>query len=87
MSYQWLGDNYKHVRYSEEIDETYPWIKYTVPYKDPLWAIVEITSDHTLHLYGKKSEYVGPSPEELGVDLDIYGYPIVPYISDKELTL
>ena len=83
MSYQWLGDAYQHIRYSEEVDSKYPWIKYTVPYKDPLWAYVEISSDGTFHLYGKKTEFVGPSPEDLGVDLNIYGYPIVPYISDK----
>ena len=83
MSYQWLGDDFKHIRYSEEIDKSHPWIKYTVPYRDPLWAVAEISADHTLQLYGKKSSFVGPSPEELGVDLYDYGYPIVPHISDK----
>jgi 3',5'-cyclic AMP phosphodiesterase CpdA len=86
MSYQWLGDNFKHVRYSEEIDKSHPWIKYTVPYKDPIWAVAEITSD-TCYIYGKKTTFVGPSPEELGVEMDRYGYPIVPWISDKEIKL
>ena len=84
MSYQWLGDDFKHIRYSEEVDKQFPWIKYTAPYKDPLWAIAEISSD-TLKLHGRKTSYVGPSPEELGVDPDRYGYPIVPFISDKEI--
>ena len=86
LSYQWLGDDFKHVRYSEEVDENYPWIKYTVPYKDPIWAIAEISPDK-LNIYGKKTEFVGPSPEEIGVDMHVYGYPIVPYISDKEIKL
>ncbi len=86
MSYQWLGKNFQHIRYSEEVDKSNPWIKYTVPYKDPIWAYVEINSD-TLRLYGKKTEFVGPSPEELGVDKTIFGYPIVPYISDKKIKL
>jgi hypothetical protein len=86
MSYQWLGDNFKHIRYSEEVDKNYPWIKYTVPYKDPIWAIAEISPD-TLNIYGKKTSFVGPSPRELGVDMHEYGYPIVPYISDKEIKL
>lgn len=86
MSYQWLGDDFKHVRYSKEVDENYPWIKNTVPYKDPIWAIAEISPDK-LNIYGKLTEFVGPSPRELGVDMDIYGYPIVPYISDKEIIL
>ena len=87
MSYQWLGEQYKHVRYSEEVDKNFPWIKYTVPYRDPLWARVEISPDNTLHLYGRKTGYVGPSPEELGVDMHNFGYPVVPRISDKELKL
>lgn len=85
MSYQWLGDQFQHIRYSEEVDKDYPWIKYTAPYKDPLWARVELSSDSVLRLYGKETSYVGPSPEELGVDPFNYGYPIVPYISYKEL--
>jgi predicted phosphodiesterase len=84
MSYQWLGDDFKHIRYSEAIDEQFPWIKYTVPYRDPLWAIAEISGD-TFKLHGRNSSFVGPTPEEMGVDMDAYGYPIVPYISDKEI--
>ena len=87
MSYQWLGDNHKHIRYSEEVDKSHPWVKFTVPYKDPLWAIAEIDSEHTFRLFGRRTEFVGPSPEDLGVDKRIFGYPIVPYISDKEIKL
>ena len=87
MSYQWLGGDFQHIRYSEKVDETHPWIKYTVPYKDPIWAYAEISTDSTFKLYGKKTEFVGPSPEELGVDMSKYGYAIVPYISDKKIKL
>ena len=87
MSYQWLCDKFKHIRYSEEVDKSHPWIKYTVPYKDPLWAYAEISSDNTFRLYGRKTAFVGPSPEELSVDMHNYGYPIVPYISDKKIKI
>lgn len=87
MSYQWLGSKYQHIRYSEKVNETHEWIKYTVPYKDPIWAYAEISTDNTFKLFGKKSEFVGPSPEELDVDMSVYGYPIVPYISDREIQL
>ena len=87
MSYQWLGDKYQHIRYSEEVDKSHPWIKYTVPYKEPIWAIAEISSDNIFRLYGSKTEFIGPSPEELGVDMHNFGYPIVPYISDREIKL
>lgn len=87
MSYQWLGDEFKHIRYSEEVDKSHPWIKYTVPYEDPIWAYAEISLDNTFRLYGRKTEFIGPSPEELGVDMHKFGYPIVPYISDKEINI
>lgn len=86
MSYQWLGDDYQQIRYSKEVDKNYPWIKYTVPYKDPIWAYAEISSDE-LRIYGNKTEFVGPSPKELGVDNYEYGYPIVPVISDRKIKL
>lgn len=87
MSYQWLGEEFQQIRYSKEIDEEYPWIKFTVPYKDPIWAIAEFSGDKTFRLVGKLTEFVGPSPEELGIDMSIYGYPIVPEISNKEIIL
>lgn len=86
MSYHWVGEKYKYIRYSEEVDEGYPWIKYTLPYKSPIWAYAEI-SDNRFNLYGKKSEFVGPGPDDLGINEENQGYPIVPYISDKEIRL
>nr|WP_299385134.1 metallophosphoesterase [Allomuricauda sp.] len=87
MSYQWLGDSYKHIRYGEAVDKSHPWIKYTVPYKDPIWAYAELTPEQKFNLYGKSTEFVGPSPEDLGVDLSKYGYPIEAKISDREIEL
>ncbi|MBK7106931.1 MAG: metallophosphoesterase [Ignavibacteriae bacterium] len=66
MAYKWLGEEYEFIRYSEEIDKKFKWIKYTAPYKDPLFTIVEISSEGFIKIVGKKSEYVGPSPWELG---------------------
>ena len=85
MSYNWLGGDYQHIRYSEKVDKSHPWIKYTVPYKDPIWAYAEISTRGTLQLYGKKTEFVGPSPKELGVDPSKFGYPIVASISDRKI--
>lgn len=84
-SYQWLGDDYKEVRYSEEVDKTHPNIKYTVPYKDPIWAMIEIDKKGQITVKGKKTIFVGSSPAQLGVKMNDYIYPIVPYISDRKL--
>ncbi|GAB3652413.1 hypothetical protein GCM10028791_21920 [Echinicola sediminis] len=84
-SYQWLGDNYKTIRYSEKVDESHPWIKYTVPYKEPIWASVRLSTKGKIEIKGKSTKFVGPSPKELGVNMAAYAYPIVPYISDRQL--
>lgn len=86
MSNQWLGDNYKYIRYSKVVDKTHPWIKFTVPYKDPLWAIVEMDAGVGMNIIGQKSEFVGPSHIDLGMDKYAYGYEIVPVISDRKIT-
>lgn len=66
MSYSWLGENYTKVRYSDEVDKNFKWIKYTAPYKDPLYTTVVISTKGWIKIAGKKSEWVGPSPFELG---------------------
>ena len=66
MSYKWLGEEYGQIRYNEDVDKEYKWIKFTAPYKDPLYTIVEISTEGYIKMSGKKSEYVGPSPWELG---------------------
>jgi len=55
------------VRYSQEIDRQYPWIKYTVPYQDSIYGIVTLDlQKRTMELDGCKSEFVGSTPWELG---------------------
>lgn len=85
MSYSWLGGDYKTIRYSETIDKEYPWIKYTVPYKEPLFAFIEI-DDKNIKIFGKQSVFVGPSPEDLGVPKSENG-PIIPKISSAKLSV
>ncbi len=85
MSYSWVGGDYKKVRYSPEIDEKYPWIKYTIPYKDPLYAFVTIENG-ILGIKGKKSVFVGPGPEEIGLPPSENG-PVVPFISNNKMFL
>ena len=70
MSYFWMGRDYQHVRYSEAIDKQYPWIKYTAPYRDPLFALVTLETDGTIRIEGTRSEWVGPSPWDVGYPRD-----------------
>jgi hypothetical protein len=84
MSYKWLGEEYEHIRYDREVDKNFKWIKYTAPYKDPLFSLVEISKEGYIKIFGKKSEYVGPSPWELGYPAHLKRY-VRPQISDREL--
>ena len=83
-SYKWLGTKYEMTgRYSKKLDTFYPDIRYTAPYKDPLFAFVEIT-DKNIIIQGKGSEFVGPHPKEMGY----VGYELAytkPDITDKKL--
>jgi 3',5'-cyclic AMP phosphodiesterase CpdA len=82
MSYSWVGEEYKTIRYSQEIDNDYPWIKYTIPYKDPLYGFVEINSKR-IKISGRESSFVGPGPVELGMPERPENNPIIPKISNR----
>ncbi len=84
MSYNWLGESYAKVRYSDEVDKNFKWIKYTAPFKDPLYTTVTISTKGWIKIAGKKSEWVGPSPFELGYPERIKKY-IRPAITARML--
>ncbi len=84
MSYKWLGEDYACVRYSDEVDKNYKWIKYTAPYKDPLFTVVEISKEGYIKIKGKYSSYVGPSPWELGYPERLKAF-VKPQISERYL--
>lgn len=86
MSYEWLGADYKHARFSEEIEEAHPWVSYTAPYRDALYAIVTIRSEGTIEIDGIQSEWIRPSPSELGVPEHGESSKSTPKISDRILS-
>ena len=84
MSYKWLGEDFEHIRYSSEVDKNFKWIKYTGPYKEPLFTIVEISTKGYIKIYGKTTEWVGPSPWEIGYPDSLKNY-VKPAISQRIL--
>jgi len=66
-SNSWLGSEFKHIRYSEEIDREYPYIKFTAPYREPVFALVTLHPEGRIEIKGRRTEFVGPSPWELGM--------------------
>lgn len=84
MAYFWMGSKYRHASYSDEIHEAYPAIKYTAPYRDPLFAIVTLERDGTCRIEGTQSQWVGPSPADLGYPKDDE-HRVIPGISNRSL--
>ena len=83
-SNQWVGEKYAcPERFSDEINQKRPALKYTLPYKDALYGIVTLT-DKGMDLKGVKSEFIVPGPEELGIT--DRSQPLVPWIEDLQLT-
>lgn len=86
MSNDWLGDRFVHKSYPDSIHAMYPYIQYTAPYKDPLWALVALSSDGKILIKGRKTEWVGPSPAELKHPGKDGGVPFSTMIRDTLLT-
>lgn len=85
MSYVWLGRERAHVRYSAAVDAAFPAQKFTAPYEDALYTIVEFDPAGEIRIAGLTSEWVGPSPFELGVDEAAEGATMQPRISARTL--
>ena len=87
----WKCEVAGQVRYSDRIDATYPYIKYTAPYREPLYALVKLEPGGAIHLDGVESEWVGPSPEDLGflkahgASLPLAGASVRPGITTRQL--
>lgn len=85
MSYDWLGEQWAHKSYPDSVHAQYQAIQYTAPYKDPLWALITISSDGKIIIKGQKTVYVGPSPAELKVPGKGGGIPYSTMIRDTIL--
>lgn len=85
-SYRWVGGDHKVIRYSKEIDEKFEWIKYTIPYRDPLFTFVKIKHDRII-IEAKRTEFVGPGPKEMNLPEPSHNDPIVPTISKYTLDI
>lgn len=87
MSYQYMGPEYAHAHYDEATERANPSIKYTAPYKDPIWASLTIYSNGTAKITGRKSVFLRPAPQEMKRPEFHSGYPDVPYISDRTISI
>lgn len=67
-SYYWVGSQYKHESLPQEVHAKYPAMSSTCPYRDPLFAFLEIDFARGLLTFvGRESGWIGPSPSDLGL--------------------
>ena len=65
-SMYWLGEPYScKGRWGEEIDRRYPYLRCTVPYDKPLYAIITM-DEKGASVQGKEAAFIGPPPEAVG---------------------
>jgi Icc protein len=91
-SYFWVGQNFIHNSYGEDIHQTHPWISRTCPYTNSLFTILTINLNKmTIHIESKKKgKWQGKSPKELGYNEMKPLQPdeeIVPFIRERNLTI
>ncbi|UGU15934.1 metallophosphoesterase [Sinomicrobium kalidii] len=87
MSYHWQGKASATSPYGEEQHKKYPLLKYMAHYKDPLWALMEISSDGSLKLEGVESTFLGSALHKREISKGEFTYPAVSRISDREYKL
>ncbi len=87
MSYHWMGEKCEHSgRFGAEVEEAFPAMRFTAPYRDPLYAVVTLDPEGRITISGKRSVFVPPAPAELGCPTLSSGHRISATISDRTLT-
>lgn len=88
-SYVVVGRDFRHESYSAEIHAAHPRLASTCPYRDALFTTLTVDPvRQTIDVKGRETEWVGPSPAELGRDKHpdlLDGEQIAPRIRSRRL--
>ena len=88
-SYQWVGGDHKNISYPAEVHAAHPWIGHTCPYRESLFTTLTFDPKNgSVQIAGKKTEWVGKSPEQVGVANQpgvIDGQQVVPEIRPRKI--
>lgn len=86
MSYQWMSDKYTSTdRFPKQYYKEYRNLEHIAAYKDPLYAVATINHKGTMYIEGVKSEWLSPSPYEMGMPKGIYGSELSAEMSSYKL--
>ena len=70
----------------KKVEKLYPLLKMVFPYKDSVFAIVEV-SDESVSIKGKQSEIVGALPEDMNFKKRGFNERISASIENKHLRM
>jgi Icc protein len=63
-----VGDKFKYNRFAPHVEQAYPTVSKTCPYKDPLYTILTLDEKKgELHIEGRKTSFISPTPSELKI--------------------
>ena len=80
---EWIGEKYTSLeRFPKAQYERYPNLPHIAAYKDPLYAFVTVDPVGTLTVEGVRSQWIKPTPYELGMPEGQYGSVSTAVISD-----
>lgn len=85
MSYQWIGDHAQAKRYPPEMLAEYKWLNHLAQYEEPLYAFASLNHKGSFEITGVRSQWVSPSPDEMGLPKQVYGNEYSPNISDYKI--
>ncbi len=69
-AYYWVGAKFKHNSYPDSVHKNYPSLEFSCPYESSLFAFLTIDpTSMRVTVKGRKSNWVGPTPAELGYDI------------------
>jgi predicted phosphodiesterase len=85
MSYKWVGSEFEYQRFSPHIEQTYPTVRKTCPFIDPLYTILTLDpAAGTMHLEGKGTGFISPTPKDIGVP---HAANMKPTITERNLKI
>ncbi len=86
MSYQWVSGKYESTnRFPKEFYKEYGNLQHIAAYKDPLYAFATLNPKGTMKIEGVKSDWIFPSPYDLGMPQEKERSPNFPHISDYQI--
>ncbi len=86
MSYQWVSGKYTSTeRFPKELYKKYGNLHHIAGYKDPLYAFATLNPKGTMEIEGVRSEWMSPSPYDLGMPHKNEEGLHAPQISDFDL--